>query len=205
MKKFFTLMLGVSMMTLLFTGCKNKNEIVDAGVSSQSIETNEMKQRSADFGIIENNVYTSKLLKLKYTAAENMNLANIESLDKMNQEYKDRLHGTSLDMFCSMTGENKSSIRIELMKLESPDTTYEQIMNSVTKNDDSNEKNYNIEKYKLCGMDFTKVSYTESPNSKRLVKRVNDYIVIINVVATDNESEEKLLAGFSKLDASDSQ
>jgi len=203
MKKFFTLMLGVAMVTLLFTGCKNKNEIVETGASSQS-ETNEMKQRSVDAGIIENNVYTSKLLKLKYTAAEGMTLADVESLDKMNQEYKDSLHGTSLDMFCSMTGENKSNIRIELMKLESPDATYDQIMSTVTKDDNSTEKNYSVEKYKLCGIDFTKVSYTESQNSIRLVKRVGEYIVIINVVATDNESVDKLLAGFSKLASSES-
>lgn len=205
MKRFFILMLGIAMISLLFTGCKNKNNDTDMGVSSKYLETNEMKQRSADTGVIENNVYTSNLLNLKYTAAEDMVLANAESLDKMNQEYKDSLHGMSLDMFCSVTGENESNIRIELMKLENPYAAYDQIMSTVTQCDDSTEKKYSIKKYKLCDVDFTEVSYTESPNSKRLIKRVNEYIVIINIIATDNESIDKLLAGFSKMNEDESQ
>lgn len=200
MKKLFVLMFAVAMTALLFTGCKDKDNNVDTESSSQSTETNELRQRGADAGTIENNVYTSKLLGLKYTADENMVLADVESLEKMNQEYKDKLNGTTLDMFCSMTGDNKSNIRIELMKQESPNATYEQIMSTVTKDDNSTEKKYSVESCKLCDMDFTKVSYIDYPNSKRLVRKFDEYIVIINVVATDNESIDKLLSGFSKVD-----
>lgn len=202
MKKLFSLMFGVIMVLFLFAGCGNKNDKMNAGFSSQSAEENALLTKSADVSTIESNVYTSKLLGLKYTAAEDMTLASVELINKLNQEYKDRLNGMSLDMYCSINGENKSTIRVELMKLENPDTTYEQILSTVTKDDDSDENKHSVEKCKLCNMEFTKISYAEFPNSKRLVKKADEYIVIINIVATDNENVDKLLSGFSKVDES---
>jgi len=180
MKRFLSLIMGITMVMCLCTGCGNKQEY--------------------KIGSVSDGVYKNESLNLKYTLPENMKLGNDEEFQKMKQSMSD-------SMSKSMEKENITLVECNaefFAKQEGDSPVVVQVVSYKFKPSVS-EKDFfkgfpSDEKANLGDTEFYKV--VQSRNNIKVVmyvKKVNDYFIAILAMAETEENAIKALSNFSKL------
>ncbi len=195
MKKFLSLIVGITMSVCLFTGCGNKQQ--------QIVNQNENIPYSA--GTVTDGVYKNESLKLKYTPIENMRVANNEELATLKNQaqmtYSNQQASfldTNVEYYAALS-DVLAGVEILSYKLGNKDMSENDFVKEATSQQASEQ--FTGQPYKLGDTEFSKVSNVKMNDVSYTLfcKKVDDQYVMILTTADKEETLNKLLAGFSKL------
>lgn len=195
MKKFLSLIVGITMSVCLFTGCGNKQQ--------QIVNQNENIPYAA--GTVTDGVYKNESLKLKYTPIENMRVANNEELATLKNQaqmtYSNQQASfldTNVEYYAALS-DVLAGVEILSYKLGNKDMSENDFVKEATSQQASEQ--FTGQPYKLGDTEFSKVSNVKMNDVSYTLfcKKVDDQYVMILTTADKEETLNKLLAGFSKL------